>query len=293
MGDGCSTDDTDLSSRLDGRAYSIVNAENAAADGQGVIGWYYPDEWDAFLQSTVTRQELDKSIPPARPGRISFLTLTNHFYSLATPLPQGKGMYPLLMSIPDVVGFDLYPLQVWCRPAFGDVMDAQRELHTTSGGKPTFQWIETAPMEHRCKEEKQLDPTPATVRAETWLAIAGGAAAIGYFPNRWSAPIGDEIARTDREIKGTEPGASRPGGERHVGCPGGAGVGEDPERRDLRHRRQHDRVDPPGEVHGRRHRRPLARRLRRRPGRRSRRPGLHRQLRPSRGRVYIIPPAGW
>jgi hypothetical protein len=55
MGDGCSKDDTDLSSRLDGRAYSIVNAENAAADGRGVIGWYYPDEWDAFLQSTVTR----------------------------------------------------------------------------------------------------------------------------------------------------------------------------------------------------------------------------------------------
>src|SRR6185295_7709003 len=163
MGDGCSTDDTDLSSRLDGRAYSIVNAENAAANGQGVIGWYYPDEWDAFLQSTVTRQELDKSILPPRPGRISFLTLTNHFYSLATPLPQGKGMYPLLMSIPDVVGFDLYPLQVWCRPAFGDVMDAQRELHTTSGGKPTFQWIEAGPMEHQCKEEKQLDPTPATV----------------------------------------------------------------------------------------------------------------------------------
>ncbi|MDX6486135.1 MAG: hypothetical protein QOF43_1288 [Gaiellaceae bacterium] len=201
MGDGCSTDEADLASRLDGRAYSIVNAANADADGQGVIGWYYPDEWDAFLQSTVTRQQLDKSIPPPRSGRISFLTLTNHFYSLASPLPQGKGMYPLLMSIPDVVGFDLYPLLVWCRPAFGDVMDAQRELHTTSGGKPTFQWIEAAPMEHECKNDKQLDPTPATVRAETWLAVAGGAAAIGYFPNHWSTPIGTEISRTNREIK--------------------------------------------------------------------------------------------
>src|SRR4029079_8962826 len=77
--------------------------------------------------------ELDKSIPPARPGRISFLPLTNHFYSLATPLPQGKGMYPLLMSIPDVVGFDLYPLQVGCRPAFGDGMDTQRALGTRVG----------------------------------------------------------------------------------------------------------------------------------------------------------------
>jgi len=201
MGDGCSTDEGSLPNRLDGRAYSIVNAENAGADGRGLIGWYYPDEWDAFLQSTVTRQQLDPSIPPSQPGRISFLTLTNHFYSLATPLPQGKGMYPLLMSIADVVGFDLYPLQVWCRPAFGDVMDAQRELGTTSGGKPTFQWIEVAPMEHKCADDKALDPTPATVRAETWLAVAGGAGAVGYFPNHWSGPIGEEIAKTNREIK--------------------------------------------------------------------------------------------
>jgi hypothetical protein len=79
-------------------------------------------------------------------------------------------------------------------------MDAQRELGTTSR-KPTFQWIEVAPMEHECKNHKELDPTPATVRAETWLAVAGGAGAIGYFPNRWSGTIGTEIARTNREIK--------------------------------------------------------------------------------------------
>ena len=206
MGDGCSKDETSLPTRLDGRAYSIVNAENAGtADGRGLLGWYYPDEWDAFLQSTVTRKDLDKSIPAPQAGRISFLTLTNHFYSLATPLPQGKGMYPTLMSIPDVIGFDLYPLQVWCRPAYGDVMDAQRELRGTSGGKPTFQWIEAAPMEHQCKDQKQLDPTPATVRAETWLAVAGGAGAIGYFPNHWTTAIGSEIARTNREIKSLSP----------------------------------------------------------------------------------------
>jgi hypothetical protein len=205
MGDGCSDEESSLPRRLDGRAYSIVNAENAGtADGRGLLGWYYPDEWDAFLQGTVTRQDLEKSIPARQAGRISFLTLTNHFYSLANPLPQGKAMYPTLMSIPDVVGFDLYPLQVWCRPAYGDVMDAQRELGTTSG-KPTFQWIEAAPMEHKCNEHKELDPTPATVRAETWLAVAGGAGAIGYFPNHWSTTIGTEIARTNREIKALSP----------------------------------------------------------------------------------------
>ncbi len=200
MGDGCQ-DDTGLPARLAGRAYSIVDSENANATGRGVIGWYFPDEWDAFLQSNVKRADLQDDIPSARPGRISFLTLTNHFYSKAEPLPQGKGMYPVLFQIPDVLGFDLYPLQVWCRPAFGDVFDAQQELHNASGGKPTFQWIEVARMEQPCRKHSELDPTPATVRAETWLSIAGGADAVGYFPNHWSDPIGVEVTRANREIK--------------------------------------------------------------------------------------------
>jgi hypothetical protein len=210
MGDGCNKNDLKLPGRLDGRAYSIVNTENFEATGRGVIGWYYPDEWDAFLESDVTREELKDSIVGPRAGRISFLTLTNHFYSRAEPLPQGKGMYPVLFSIPDVIGFDLYPLQVWCRPAFADVFDSQRELHTGSGGKPTFQWIEVAPMEHPCKKHAELNPNPATVRAETWLAIGGGADGVGYFPNRWTDPIGAEITRTNHEIKALGPALLAP-----------------------------------------------------------------------------------
>jgi hypothetical protein len=170
-----------------------------------VIGWYYRDEWDAFLESTVERRELADAIVAPRPGRLGFLTLTNHFYSRAEPLPQGKGMYPLLFTIPDVIGFDLYPLQGWCRPSFGDVFDAQRELSGASGGKPTFQWIEVTRMEQVCGKVAALDPSPATVRAETWLAIAGGADMVGYFPSRWSPSIGDEIRRTNLEIKALTP----------------------------------------------------------------------------------------
>jgi hypothetical protein len=209
MGDGCD-EDTDLPARLDGRAYSIVDADNADAAGRGLIGWYFPDEWDAFLDSKVTRDELRDSIPAPRADRISFLTLTNHFYSRAEPLPQGKGMYPVLFSIPDVLGFDLYPLQVWCRPAFGDVFDAQRELRNASGGKPTFQWIEVARMEQPCRKHPELDPNPATVRAETWLSIAGGAGAIGYFPNHWSDAIGAEITRSNHQIKALTPALLAP-----------------------------------------------------------------------------------
>jgi hypothetical protein len=200
MGDGCQ-DDTGLPNRLAGRAYSIVDSEHANATGRGVIGWYFLDEWDAFLPSDVKRADLEQDIPSARPGRISFLTVTNHFYSRAEPLPQGKGMYPVLFTIPNVLGFDLYPLQVWCRPAFGDVFDSQHELRELAGGKPTFQWIEVARMEQPCRKHSELDPTPATVRAETWLSIGGGANGVGYFPNHWSDPIGAEITQTNREIK--------------------------------------------------------------------------------------------
>jgi hypothetical protein len=204
LGDGCSPNDLGLPDRLAGRAYSLVSADDAHAEGRGVIGWYYPDEWDAFLASGVERRDLEHAILAPRTGRISFLTLTNHFYSHAEPLPQGKGMYPLLFTIPDVIGFDLYPLQGWCRRSFGDVLDAQRELSSASG-KATFQWIEVAPMEHDCGKVAAFDPTPATVRAETWLAIAGGADSLGYFPNRWSPTIGAEIARINDEIKALTP----------------------------------------------------------------------------------------
>jgi hypothetical protein len=90
---------------------------------------------------------------------------------------------------------------VWCRPAFGDVFDSQHELREVTGGKPTFQWIEVAAMEQVCNKHRDLDPTPATVRAETWLSIAGGATGVGYFPNHWSGSIGQEVSRANHEIK--------------------------------------------------------------------------------------------
>jgi hypothetical protein len=80
-------------------------------------------------------------------------------------------------------------------------MDAQHELREHAGGKPTFQWIEVARMEQPCRNHLELDPNAATVRAEAWLSIAGGATGIGYFPNHWSGPIGQEITHTNREIK--------------------------------------------------------------------------------------------
>ena len=172
---------------LAGRALSAaVAGEAIPADGP-VVGVFYPDEPDGQGLTAET-------MPTIAPEHgVRFLTLTNHFYSGADPLPQGRGIYPGLISKADMVGFDLYPLQNWCRPErLVDVYLAQRELVDLAKGKPTFQWIEAAGM--TCPHEGPTAVTPATVRAESWLAIAGGARGLGFFPPAaWTGDVGEAI----------------------------------------------------------------------------------------------------
>jgi hypothetical protein len=176
----------------------------------GAAGSFLPDEWDAHLTSNVTAADLQEKIPN-NGGGPRFLTLTNHFFSHAAPLPTGRGMYPALVANADVLGFDLYPLENWCRwDDFAKVFDSQRELVGLAAGKPTFQWIEASHMD--CGDPV-LNPTPQTVRAETWLAVAGGAHAIGYFPKDFSPEIGAEIAREKREFQTLTPALVEPATE--------------------------------------------------------------------------------
>jgi hypothetical protein len=186
----------------------LADARDDAADRAGSVGTHLPDEWDTHLPDDLTSTQAEKLVPRTPNSGPRFLTLTNHFYSRAEPLPQGRGMYPALISAADVVGFDLYPLQNWCRyDSFHDVFDSQLDLVALARGKPTFQWIEARQMD--CFGA-QLDPTPETLRAEAWLSIAGGAHGIGYFPNNWNAAVGAEIARTNHEIQTLIPALVEP-----------------------------------------------------------------------------------
>ncbi len=207
MGNGCGTG-ADLAQWVSGRAFVLADAQAPAAARAGTVGTHLPDEWDTHLPGDLTTADALRLVPETPGSGPRFLTLTNHFYSRANPLPQGKGMYPALAASADVLGFDLYPLQNWCRfDSFGDVFDSQLDLVALGRGRPTFQWIEARRMD--CMGA-QLDPTPETVRAEAWLSIAGGAHAIGYFPNNWSFEVGAEIARTDHEIQTLVPALVEP-----------------------------------------------------------------------------------
>jgi hypothetical protein len=207
MGNGCGTG-SDLAKWVSGRAFVLANAQAPATARTGTVGTHLPDEWDTHLPGDLTTADALRLVPEIPGSGPRFLTLTNHFYSGASPLPQGKGMYPALAASADVLGFDLYPLQNWCRfDSFGDVFDSQLDLVALGRGRPTFQWIEARRMD--CMGD-ELDPTPETVRAEAWLSIAGGAHAIGYFPNNWSFEVGAEIARTNHEIQGLVPALVEP-----------------------------------------------------------------------------------
>jgi hypothetical protein len=207
MGNGCGSG-AQLATWLGASAFVLADARDDAADRAGSVGTHLPDEWDTHLPDDLTAAQAEKMVPRTPNSGPRFLTLTNHFYNRAEPLPQGRGMYPALVATADVVGFDLYPLQNWCRyDSFHDVFDSQLDLVALARGKPTFQWIEARQMD--CFGA-QLDPTPETLRAEAWLSIAGGAHAIGYFPNNWNAAVGAEIARTNHEIQTLIPALVEP-----------------------------------------------------------------------------------
>src|SRR5439155_16021388 len=141
MGDGCGNERA-LVSRLRGRTFAVTDSANRLTDMSGVIGWAYPDELDARLPSAPSEADA-KRMTVDSPGLLSFLTLTNHFYTGADHLLLVRAIYPQLIALANVVGFYLYPLQNWCRDdRFDAVYRAQRELELLAQGKPTYQWIE-------------------------------------------------------------------------------------------------------------------------------------------------------
>jgi hypothetical protein len=180
---------------LGGRAFSLTNADEAGTGGAGVIGWYYPDEADL---KGLTAATLPRFPTLAETARLRLLTLTNHFYSRAAPLAAGRAIYPGLIARSDVVAFDLYPLQEFCKLDWlPDVAAAQRELVALARGRPTFQWIEAGTW--KC-HQPQLRVTPATLRAESWLSVIGGARGIGFFPADWDPALTPEITRIAQEV---------------------------------------------------------------------------------------------
>jgi hypothetical protein len=189
-----------LLTAVQGRALVAGTADDTpGVVGPGLIGWFLADEADA-------RGYTGGSLPAPGGAGVRFLTLTSHFFPLAAPLPAGRAVYPELIAKADVLGVDLYPLQELCRPDLLPwVFDVQQELGRLAPGKPTFQWIEEREM--KCP---QTPVSPATIRVEAWLAIAGGATGLAFFPSVWSEEVGRVIHGIANRVHQLEPALLRP-----------------------------------------------------------------------------------
>ena len=168
-----------LAERLAGRAYVATDYALLGQEAPGLIGYHQPDEPDGHR---IAPEALQSPQAAEQQNRVVFETLTSHFSSFFAPLPwTTRDDYPRYVAKADVVGFDLYPVSYYCGNQWiglHSVYDEQRELVSLAAPRATFQWIEVNDLQGRCGRGVV---TPATIRAESWLAIAGGATALGFF----------------------------------------------------------------------------------------------------------------
>ncbi len=189
----CGADEEDILDSifaLEGRAFWTLPWADRVLAEDGMIGFTQPDEPDGLGLHPSTLPDIDE------PGKVTFLTLTQHFAPGTGDLPwQYPGYYEAFVPKADVLGVDFYPLQGLCSPEkLALNYDIQAELVRLAGGKPTLQWIEAAEM--NCPGRPDAAITAETLRAEMLLAIAGGANGLGVFPSRLSASAASAVRST-------------------------------------------------------------------------------------------------
>ena len=171
-------------SMIQNKSLAILPIKGRATSGSGLLGWTYPDEPE---NNGWTPSALRRAHTYARgnaDGLVSFVTTGGGFFQQPYRDPRVKvSAYGKFARLADVAGFDLYPLG-HCHTDLTAVYESQRAFNRLAGDMPTFQWIETGPIKPTyCGGFKM---TPAELKAEVWLAIAGGARGIGYFTHTWS-----------------------------------------------------------------------------------------------------------
>jgi len=164
---------------------SIGELEGFDAEGRNVL--LSPPRKVPRATPDATLEEYQR-IKAADPGRPVFMTVTGRF------MPIFKGwtdeqiatLYPAYAKATDVLGYDIYPIYGWGKPEWIHLVhDATVELTKIADGRPVYAWIETSAGGQWVSEANQKPVTPQDIRSEVWMAICGGATAIGYFTHVW------------------------------------------------------------------------------------------------------------
>ncbi len=130
-----------------------------------------------------------KTIKAHDPSRPVFMTVTGYFHPHFKKWSknQRERLYPAYVRAADVVGYDIYPVYGWNKPEWIHLVhDATERLTAMAGPRPVYAWIETSRGSRWTGPlAKQEKVTPRHIRAEVWMAITGGATAVGYFTHVW------------------------------------------------------------------------------------------------------------
>ena len=132
--------------------------------------------------------EAYRRIKAADPSRPVFMTLTGNFHPFFKKWSdEQRAIYPEYVKATDVVGFDIYPIYGWNKPQWIHlVYEGTERLARMAGERPVYAWIETSRgSQWTGALARQKVVTPRHIRAEVWMAICGGATAIGYFTHVW------------------------------------------------------------------------------------------------------------
>ena len=191
----------------------VLSIKRRSVGGAKLVGWTYPDEPDNNGWSPNGLRAAFPVRAGTPDGLISFVTTTGGFLARAPyKSPTAPSVFSRFARLADVAGFDLYPLN-HCQQDLSVVADAQRAFVRLASPAPTFQWIETGPIDPTYCGGFTM--TPDELAAETWLAIIGGARGIGFFTHTFSPAdkpfdvtpaLQVTIARTSASIAALRPG---------------------------------------------------------------------------------------
>jgi len=162
--------------------------EIAAYDAEGQNVFLSPPRWVPRATPQQTWEEYQK-IKAADPSRPVAMTFTGYFHPHFGKWrdEERQSLYPAYVRATDIVGFDIYPIYGWNKPEWIHlVYEATAQLKKMAGPRPVYAWIETSKGgQYTGDLERQKDVTPQQIRAEVWMALCGGATAIGYFTHVW------------------------------------------------------------------------------------------------------------
>ena len=171
---------------------AILQPSPAIASHPALIAWSLTDEpvhhevsVDDFRAQRSKAIELDPALPV-------FANFSSKFYR------EGKGgtaalqLYRDFMAVPDLIGFDFYPVTGWNRPDW--VAEPGRALEFMHSEllreeKPSWFLVEACNQNLAWTPEGTVGPTPAQTRYQVWSAIVHGATGIGYFTHAFNPHV--------------------------------------------------------------------------------------------------------